>query len=292
MFTQLFGYYLLDKGVVTLDQLGQALAEKSTTNVKLGALAIDSGYMTAEQVDRVHDEQKHVDKKIGDIAVALGFITEEQVKELLTKQKTSNIILSQALIDRGYISNSVFENELKEYKRIAEFDEGDLNDKNLAEDIISIYDLYGLAEKDFYADYISLLVRNVVRFIGDDFAFLNVKSGEDIIVEYVTDQELHGSKTSYTAIGGDEKAFLAFASRYAGEQLNVCNEYACTAVGEFLNLQNSLYAENEANLNNVDLSLLPQSASKNKIFTPDKKQLIVPLSFTFGNMYVCFRTCG
>ncbi len=290
MFAQLFGYYLLDKGIVTLDQLGHALSAKNTTNVKLGALAIDSGYMTAEQVDYVHNEQKRVDKKFGDIAVSLGFMSKDEVNELITKQKTLNIILSQALIDRGYISTSVFENELKEYKRIAECDESELNYKNLAEDIIAIYNLHEVAEKELYASYISLLVRNVIRFIGDDFAFSNVRPGEDVIVEYITDQELHGEKKSYTAIGGDEKAFMTFASRFADQKIDVCNEYACTAVGEFLNIQNALYIENEANLNDSALSLLPQRASKNKVFTADKTQLIVPLSFTFGNLYVCFRT--
>ena len=65
MFTQFFGNYLLNHGLVTSQQLSRALTDQKNTRAKLGVLAINAGYMTPEQVDAVHTEQQRVDMRMG-----------------------------------------------------------------------------------------------------------------------------------------------------------------------------------------------------------------------------------
>ena len=97
MFTQFFGNYLLNKGLVSASQLSDALSVQKQTRLKLGVLAINAGYMTAEQVDMVHAAQQKVDKRIGDIACEMGFLTEEKVMELLKSQGAAHLQLGQGL---------------------------------------------------------------------------------------------------------------------------------------------------------------------------------------------------
>lgn len=295
MFTQLFGHFLLNKNIITAEQLGAALEAKNNVRVKLGALAIDAGLMTAAQVDLVHEEQKRVDKRIGDIAVEMGFITRDNVEALLAKQKTANIVLGQALIDLGYLTNTQFADALAEYKATASF-KGDDNsdDAALIKDIVTIFDLEYDPDKDFYVDYIMLLTKNLIRFIGDDFALLGCAKKTDVSYDYISTQALTGELSAFTAIGGGDKAFINLASRYAVDSsddadgdidefglFEEVDEFVEACVGEFLNLQNGLFAVNMSNNKNIELDLEPQDILHNDSITLDKG-LAVKLQFTFG----------
>lgn len=286
MFTQLFGHYLLNKNYITTEQLRKALEEKNNTRVKLGALAIDAGYMTAQQVEKVHEAQKRLDKRIGDIAVEMGFLTDEQVGELLSKQKTANIVIGQTLIDLGYMTNAKFEEALAEYKSSAGFTSED-NDDTLAENITAVFGLDDLSDKDFYVEYLLLFVRNMVRFIGDDFAFAECAKNPEFKSEYLCSQDITGKVSAYTAIGCDKAAFYALASRYAGEEV-ADDEFAEACAGEFLNLQNGLFAVNVSNLEGVELDLTPQVSEKDVTLNIDDG-IKVSLAFSFGtvNIVIC-----
>lgn len=287
MFTQLFGHYLLNKNYITTDQLRKALEAKNETRVKLGALAIDAGYMTAVQVEKVHEEQKRLDKRIGDLAVSMGFLTEAQVDELLSKQKTANIVIGQTLIDLGYMTNADFEKALSEYKASAGFTGEENDDSSLAENITAVFALDDMNDKDFYVEYLMLFVRNIVRFIGDDFAFAGCAKNPETKNAYLCSQDVTGAVSAYTAIGGDKDAFYALASRYAGEQVED-DEFAEACAGEFLNLQNGLFAVNVSNTRNTELDLTPQVSEKDVTLNLDDG-IQVSLAFSFGtlNVIIC-----
>ncbi|MBQ7835187.1 MAG: chemotaxis protein CheX [Ruminiclostridium sp.] len=283
MFTQLFGHYLLNKKYITTEQLQKALEEKNNTRVKLGALAIDAGYMTAQQVEKVHEAQKRLDKRIGDIAVEMGFLTDEQVGELLSKQKTANIVIGQTLMDLGYMTNADFEKALAEYKASAGF-AGDDNDDMLAENIIGAFGLEDLEDKNFYVDYLLLFARNIIRFIGDDFVFTGCTRNPEFRSDYLCSQDIKGKISAYTAIGCHMMAFYSFASRYAGEGVDG-DEFAEACVGEFLNLQNGLFAVNISNTEGIELDLTPQVSEKNVKLNIDSG-IKVTLAFSFGEVEV------
>lgn len=296
MFTQLFGHFLLNRNIITAEQLRVALEAKNITKARLGALAIEAGLMTASQVDLVHEEQKRVDKRIGDIAIAMGFLTEQDVEELLAKQKNANVLLGQALIDLGYLTNKQFEDVINEYKEIASF-KGDSasGDKALAKDITNIFDLEYDPDKDFYVDYILLLTKNLIRFIGDDFVIAGCTKKSDLECEYITSQELTGDMTAYSAIAGGDAAFINIASRYAVDSsddedtaeeyglFDAVDEFVEACVGEFLNLQNGLFAVNMSNNSNVELDLTPQTVERSTKVNISSG-LAVTLQFSFGKV--------
>ena len=236
MFTQFFGNYLLNKGLVDTKQLSDALAVQKQTRPRLGVLAINAGYMTAEQVDKVHEEQQRVDKRIGDIACDMGFLTHEQVEELLSSQGAAHLQLGQALVDTGA----------------------------------------------YLTEYIALLFKNIIRFIGDDFTPLAPKTISEIKPELAAVQKITGAFNCTTAVSGDEKAYLGFASRYAGEELNTLDEMAHASCGEFLNLHNGLFTVNVSNEMNTELKLMPQDYLKNDTLSGNIFE--IPLVFPFGTV--------
>jgi len=172
MFSQFFGNFILNNKLVTPSQLADALEVKSSTRLKLGVLAINAGLMTSSQVEEVHSMQSRVDKRFGDIAVDLGFVTEEQINSLLSTQKTGYLILGQALVDKGYLTNSQFEQALSDYKEKFKLSDDDFTSEkqDKLDNIISeFYHFDTISNAKKFTQYVHLLFKNLIRFIGDDF---------------------------------------------------------------------------------------------------------------------------
>lgn len=284
MFTQFFGSYLLNKKIVSADNLKAAMEKKDSTRVKLGVLAINAGYMTAKQVDAVHRKQATVDKRIGDIAVEMGYLTSEQVEELLSSQKTGCLLLGQALVDMGCLTNEEFENALTSYKK-----ENNLSDKDFTEDdnkkasevISSFYGIGGECAA-YASEYVNILFKNLIRFVGDDFTPLSsaaLADGDTAVI-----QEITGEFSAITSIGAGEAAAVAFASRFSGEELSQNDEYTKDVISEFLNLSNGLYNVNISNSIGKELGLTPQNVSTvgQAAKVNARLTLSVPVEFPFG----------
>ena len=287
MFTQFFGNYLLNEKLVTPEQLVDALQEKKNTRLKLGVLAINAGYMNATQVEKAHMEQTKRDMRFGDICVDLGFLTEEQVDELLGAQKVGYLLLGQALVDKGYMDNATFESAINAYKTKYSLTDTDIVDgtsSKIDELITSLCDFSSTDNEELYTEFISLLFNNLIRFVGDDFTPLEPLSVLNATDKtYQTTQGITGSFAADTSIIADEDVMIAFASRYADEELTSFDEYVSAAACDFINLHNGLFTVNVSNSKEIELRLTPPMTEKG-IAATDKKTFILPVCYPFGTV--------
>ena len=74
MLTQFFGNYLLEKNIITSDQLLQALDRKHNTSQSLDALALSSGYMSKDEIEDVHNMQCVRDDEFVRLALHMGYL--------------------------------------------------------------------------------------------------------------------------------------------------------------------------------------------------------------------------
>ena len=285
MYTQLFGHYLLNKGIIDTDELHAALTAMTRIKAKLGAVAIDAGYLTAAQVEEVHEAQHTADKRFGAIAVSKGFLTEEQVLDLLARQKNSNLVLGQALIDFGFLTHQQFEEALNDYKRSSSFTSGN-EDENMEQEMIHILGIDKMKDSKFFADYILLFIRNLIRFLGDDFSLGEVQRNVTVSMNYACMQDMTGDVSASVAIGGTENGFIGIAARYAGEDLTETDGYTKACVGELLNLQNGLFAVNMSNEQDIEIELTPQVSEEKAMINIPENGLAINLSFSFGDIKI------
>lgn len=287
MFTQFFGSYLLNNKIVSNEQLIEALEISKQTRVKLGVLAINAGYMTAEQTDEVHDIQATVDKRIGDIAVDMGYMTSSQVEELLSSQKKGYLSLGQALVDIGYMTNAKFEKAINDYKnenKIEYLAKKAEQGEKIDEIVSRFYNFNSLQSTKLYSEYISLLFRNIVRFIGDDFIPLEASFIHNYSSDFLVTQEITGDFKAFVAISCTEKSYINLASRFADENFTKPNEYVNASVGEFLNLQDGLFSVNISNEKGLELDLKPQQIHNNMNLNNLDNAYLIPVNFTFGKV--------
>lgn len=289
MFTQLFGNYLLNEKIVTKQQLIEALEVQKLVKVKLGVLAINAGLMTPAQVDEVHAEQQRADKRFGDIAVEKGYLKEKDVDKLLSQQKSGQLILGQALVDKGYLTNEKFAEALNEYKKINSIQDKDFTadqNRKLHTVIRNFCIFNAFTDSENYISYISLLFKNIIRFIGDDFIPLAPEVVNSYEVSTIASQEINGTFSTYSAIEGDDTAMVEFASRYANEKLTKNDDFTQASVSEFLNLHNGLFTVNMSNEQQTELTLAPQEIAQNVTLSSPEGLFVMPICFPFGTISI------
>lgn len=269
MFSQYFGHYLLNRGLITREQLADALEFQRSVHVKFGVIAVDEGYMTPLQVEEVHLKQKQVDKRFGEIAIEVGYLTDDQVEALVSKQKQNHLFLAQALVDREYMTIDQFGTALNDYKKEYSLSDDQfeaMKSGSMEALVENLLDTKDSEKKATYGKYLSLFAKNLIRFI-DDQVYVEV-ADQGIAQEgnWVVHQEITGESPLFTAIASNEEVFLHIASQHAEEELTEVDELAKASVCEFLNLNNGIYLVNMSNWG-MELNMKPQEISENAAVT-------------------------
>lgn len=290
MFNQYFGNYLLEKRIITPEQLRIVLEELNSLKVKLGVLAIDSGYMNAHQVNKVHKMQAARDKRFGELAIEEGYLTEEKLAELLKTQGKSNILLGQALIDKGYFTYEKYETILRQYHEDSGFNEDEIKalKSNDVEKIVNIFfRSVDNVNTVLYHDYFELFIRNLIRFIDNNFRITEAKEIYSYEFEYFVMQKMEGKHNIITGFTGSENTLARFASIYADGECRVMDALAKDSLSEFLNCQNGLFLSNLSH-QGIDMELCPPEVKEKGILKPINKMYMVRCFLSFGEIVFIF----
>ena len=291
MHTQFFGNFLLNKGVITPEQLIEALKIQSSTHKKFGTLAIHSGYMSASEVADVYITQTHYDKRFGELAMELGYLTPEQVDKLLTIQLPNYMLLGQILVDQKILTHIELENLITEYKSEYEIYELDMMEeqKNLVDKLLSsLYLPEELPNTQNIISYLTLLFNNLVRFIGEDFTPLNIMTLPEVPTSFCVSQIRDGSFAFMSALDMDTETSIAFASRYVDEEFEEFDEYVSASMEDFLNLHNGLFSVNMSNDYTLELHLQPPAAHENTVLATESPCYLLPIIYSFGTVNFIF----
>ena len=112
-----FGQYLLEKDVLSKDQLIGSINYQKSKILKLGEIAIIKEFLTEKEVAKIHNEQKRTDMRFGDLAIDLKLLTQHQLDEMVTYQKNNHIYLGEAIVAMGYLDQATVDQELAAFKK-------------------------------------------------------------------------------------------------------------------------------------------------------------------------------
>lgn len=102
---------LLKKGLVSVEDLLEAVERQRSSQIPLGRLAVQSGKMRMPQVCKVLKVQADSPKPFGRIAVEMGFLSEPDLAQLLLHQSEQVKSVGEYLVELGAISSEQFETE-------------------------------------------------------------------------------------------------------------------------------------------------------------------------------------
>ncbi|MBF0342083.1 MAG: MSHA biogenesis protein MshE, partial [Magnetococcales bacterium] len=101
------GDLLVDTGLITAEQLLQALSHQEKTGAKLGEALVRLGFVTEQALQNFLNRQRQK-LRIGDKLVDAGVISADQLQTALAEQKKSGKKLGQSLAQLGILSETRF----------------------------------------------------------------------------------------------------------------------------------------------------------------------------------------
>lgn len=257
MFGSYFGNYLLEQGDISAEQLADVKEAVKSVRLKLGLLAVASGLMTVEQADQVNQLQQTEDKRFGDIAVEKGYLTDEQVGDLLKKQGDPYLSFIQALTDKGIFTLDQVSARVEDFKAYTGYTDQQFEDLKSG-DLDRIVPLFFTdpALSSIHKDYVSVILRSIMRFIDTDIRIDSIKKLGPHDVGKGVSQSLFGDQDLFTSFFGEDQTILEVASVFGQEDFLEVNEDSLDALGEFLNVSNGLFVSGQSE-KGVELDLKP-----------------------------------
>jgi len=117
MAVKFFGQFLVEKSLVSREDLLKAIDLQDDKNLKLGEMAISMGYVTQADIERAHDAQMSKDMKLGDLLVEMGLLTLNQLNDVITRQKNTHLYIGEALVLVGALDNDQLQQHLADFKQ-------------------------------------------------------------------------------------------------------------------------------------------------------------------------------
>ncbi len=112
----LFGEFLVDKGVLSSDEVDKVLLLQRKIAIPLGKLALERSLLTLADIFQIRGQQRKTDSKFGDIAIKLNLLKPRQVDSLVDLQKSIKPFVGELLVREGILTEDRLLALLKEFK--------------------------------------------------------------------------------------------------------------------------------------------------------------------------------
>lgn len=255
MFGQYFGEYLRENNLITKSQFDEIVEYQKSLRVKLGTIAVAENILTQKQADEVNSLQTKMDKRFGDIGIEQGYLTESQVIHLLNLQGNPYLQFVQALIDKAGMTLSNISDYIAEFQKANGFTNDELEIIKHG-DIDRIIPLFVSSDNNCCNRHIVLALRNVMRFIDNQFLIKKGYSVTEYSFDNLASQFLTGDHNILLGFAGKGDALLAIANPFAKENFVDIDEDSFDSVCEFINCINGLFASQLSD-EEIDIDLLP-----------------------------------
>ncbi|WP_029231952.1 chemotaxis protein CheX [Butyrivibrio sp. VCB2006] len=288
MLDRLLGNYMLEKGLLTKQQLQKAYSIQENNRVKLGVIAVSEKLMTIAQAEQVNALQATMDMRFGDIALEKGYLSQTQLGRLLELQGNSYLAFIQAIVDENFLSMEQVHNAELEYQKEYGYTETDIVDlkSNDVERIVSIFlDDDMLANKEL----IVMAIKTMYRLIDSHVCIGKAYRVESLRSEVIGYQKFHGDEKATVAICGKYQDVEKLAVSYTKEEFIETEEDALDATCEFINCINGLYATDRSKIG-VKIELEPPEFSVTYTETKGSPIVALPVRLSGGEIVLLTAT--
>jgi glutamate 5-kinase len=120
----LFGEFLVQRSVVTEEQVLKALNEQKKNRLPIGTVAVMEKFLTYKDVYEILNKQvAEPEKNFGELALELELLNLEELEKIVGLQKEKNPHVGEILIEYGFIDRERLQNELNAFVRVQEADQ-------------------------------------------------------------------------------------------------------------------------------------------------------------------------
>lgn len=242
-----FSQYLLNKGVLTPDNVGYILPKSAHAVPTIAVLAAQQGFLSDDQAAQLQGG-----------AAAEELLTVAQMENLKGMTPGRDAFIAQCLIDEQ-ITDLVEINGL--------FRECDGEDVHPVKDAVVAF--IGDDEQlshivEVYCDYSEMFIGALQRFMNTDAVVLPGQEVKSADGTRMASQGMGGHLSLSAGLMASDDVLLEMARRYSGEDLETVDDMAEDCVAEFINVLNGLFIVNLSS-QDFDMDLDMPKNGKNTI---------------------------
>jgi len=221
-----FGHYLFDEGLLTNEQLVEAIDYQAKCNLSLGKLAVREDYITAAEADKINDKQRSLDKRFGEVAIELGLLSDEQIESLLAIQKKEKIFFGEILLRKNFLDEQTLNKALEEFENTQKLEVIKLDEK------VDALDKDGIIKTS-----IAILQKLYPRIVHDFIKLVEVDNQESSQLEgIVALQKMRGDMHLDFALHVEDNTAMAISSKFLKMEVTEVDEMVEDIMAEFVNV--------------------------------------------------------
>ncbi|MCR5784635.1 MAG: hypothetical protein K6G40_03200 [Eubacterium sp.] len=283
MYSQFFGNFLVEKGIIDRAQLLEVLSKKKEdAPIHPGLLAVYKEYLIGHEAKEIMIKESQTGMSFYEICSEQMALTSSQIEALQKLDPPYYLHIAQHLIDSGISDIDEMAECLFDYESQFEIIDLDLmkeiNDK--VDLLLMEFDMIcDSPYKNELTDYIILLFNNLIHYIGTDFEPLSIQPFPQYYSKVGSVQKIIGEPCFFTEIDMSEESAIKFASRFAGDQFDELNEYVTASLDDFLNQHNGVFVVNQSNLTHKEFTLEPPVSSHDEVQQPKGEAYFLTITF-------------
>ncbi len=117
----ILGEYLIQKGIITKEELNNALMEQKKNRIPLGQLALQTEMISPHDMFKILSGQRKRGKdapSFGKLAIELSILREKDIDNLLKLQSQTTALLGEVLVSVGILTKMELFHATKEYRKL------------------------------------------------------------------------------------------------------------------------------------------------------------------------------
>ena len=114
-----FGLHLKNKGIITAEQLLNALELQLNTLVPIGQLALEEGIISPREIfDVLRAQREAPNVRFGELAIEMGLMNRDELMRLLMLQSDRKRAVADILVMQGAVTPAQANSEMAEFRQV------------------------------------------------------------------------------------------------------------------------------------------------------------------------------
>ncbi|MFG6367155.1 MAG: chemotaxis protein CheX [Lachnospiraceae bacterium] len=243
MINRLFGNYLVNKQMITQEQLDELLPVQKDFKAEVETIAVINKVLTSAATHELLERIDKENERFGETAVEAGYITDDKLDEILSYQSNTFMRFVQSLLDKGMIRLEQINPCLDEFQQIGGYSDI-VMEALIHDDLEQCVDAFVPLKAKRLKEYTLTFVQTVRRLIDGDMYLEKAYTASSLQLDKYACQMISGDMHMKVYISAPDDGLLAIANYFTEDTYNTVDEDALDNVGEFINCVNGLFATN------------------------------------------------
>lgn len=275
MLNRLFGNYLVNKQLLTQNQLDALLPVQKDFKAEVETIAVINKVVTAAAAQELLERIDKSNERFGETAVDAGYLTDEKLDEILSYQSNTFMKFVQCLRNANLIGMEQINPLLDEFQQLGGYSDAQLS-ALIHDDLEQCINIFVPLKSNRLKDFVVTLVQTIRRLIDSDMYMDKAYTANSLQLDKYACQAIIGEMHLKVYISAPGNELLAIANRFTGDTYETVNEDALDNVGEFINCVNGLFATN-LSYEDVSIDMNAPEYSLDGPFISNEKMYVIPI---------------